>query len=487
MSLDSLPYLDNVRIKPLFGRDEKEIISLRQRLNEISSLTVEFLVLLSTSTLIATLGLFQNSAAVIIGAMIIAPLMKPLMGLAYGSLIAHPYLIRRSLITVIVGTIVSVFIAFVLSTFLNSIEVTTEIASRTRPNLLDMGVAFFAGCAGAYCQTKKDLADTLAGVAIAVALVPPIGVIGIGLALGQAKIWFGATILYATNLVGITFAAILVFILMGYGPIKKAKKSIMVSLLFVVALAIPLALSMRELLLEDQLASKIRQILSEKTYTFRGVQLQKVEVKRFQEPMEVRATVMSSNAEKINAKQVKLVQDFLTEQTGIPIEFKLRVIPSTVVTAIEVTPEGEKEKTLSIGKSIDTSSVQWEADESVEKKLGTINPDGEGLIDPFFDLSPVVQDKDKVELPSMLEPPKVEDIPTPEPEIRKEQVNPEAAESSDTGNVNSTDFTDVLLEDPKELLNKDSQEEDKPQAESKPSSSPESDIQIQPGQPKLDK
>ena len=467
MSFDSLPYLDNVRIKPLFGRDEQEIISLRQRLDEISTLTVEFLVLLSASTLIATLGLFQNSAAVIIGAMIIAPLMKPLMGLAYGSLIAHPFLIRRSLITIVVGTVLSVFIAFVLSTFLNSIEVTTEIASRTRPNLLDMGVAFFAGCAGAYCQTRKDLADTLAGVAIAVALVPPIGVIGIGLALGQAKIWFGATILYATNLVGITFAAILVFILMGYGPIKKAKKSIMVSLLLVVTLAVPLALSMRELLLEDQLASKIRQILSEKTYTFRGVQLQKVEVKRFREPMEVRATVMSSSSEKINSKQVKLVQDFLTEQTGIPIEFKLRVIPATVVTAIEVTPEGQKAKTVPIGKSIDTASVQWDADESVEKKLGTITPAGEGLIDPFFDLSPVKEDKDKVVLPSIDDSEKVDFSDKQKVEDMSSDTEPEATPESsvkttETGENEAKErgsYTDVLLEDPLDLLEQEKEPE----------------------------
>lgn len=403
MSFDELPYLENVRIKPLFGRDEQEINALRQRLDEISTLSVEFIVLLSASTLIATLGLFQNSAAVIIGAMIIAPLMKPLMGLAYGSLIANRYLILRSIITISVGTVISVLIAFILSTFLNSIEVTTEIASRTRPNLLDMGVAIFAGCAGAYCQTRKELADTLAGVAIAVALVPPIGVIGIGLALGQDKIFMGAILLYATNLVGITFAAILVFILMGYGPIKKAKNSVLVSLALVTFLGIPLALSMKELLLEDQLASKIRQILREKTYTFRDVQLQKVEVKGFREPMEVTATIMANNEDKISANQVKMVQNFLIEQTKIPIVFKLRVIPLTVVTAIEVTPEGEKEKTVPIGKSIDTASVQWEADDSVKKHQGTIKSPDSGVVDPFFDLTPIIDEQNKMKLPEIIE------------------------------------------------------------------------------------
>ena len=426
MSFDSLPYLENVRIQPLFGKGEEDIVELRQRLNEISSLSPEFLVLLSTSTMIATFGLFQNSAAVIIGAMIIAPLMKPLMGLAYGSLIANTFLIRRSLTTVLVGTLLSVFIAFILSTFLNSIEVTTEIASRTRPNLLDLGVALFAGCAGAYCQTRKELADTLAGVAIAVALVPPIGVVGIGIALGQWKIWVGALLLYATNLVGITFAAILVFLLMGFGPIKRAKKSLSVSLLLMVSLAIPLALSMRELLLEDQLAKKIRQILSEKTYTFRDVQLQKVEVKRFQQPMEVTATVMSGAQETINSKQVKLVQDFLVKQTGMPIEFKLRVIPATVVTALEVTPQGESEKTVPIGKSINTASVQWDADEGTEKKQDPSEP----VVDPFFDLTPVLPEKLPEDSPAQpLEKPLESKLGETEPQAEASET-PEANQSS---------------------------------------------------------
>ncbi|HMP50168.1 MAG TPA: TIGR00341 family protein [Candidatus Melainabacteria bacterium] len=397
MSFDSLPYLENVRIQPLFGKEEKDINALRQRLDDMSRLSSEFVVLLSTSTMIATFGLFQNSAAVIIGAMIIAPLMKPLMGLAYGSLIANTYLIRRALITVIAGTLLSVFIAFILSTFLNSIDVTGEIASRTRPNLLDLGVAVFAGAAGAYCQTRKELADTLAGGAIAVALVPPIGVIGIGLALGQTKIWMGATLLYATNLVGITFAAIIVFLVMGYGPIRRAKKSLFVSLVLMASLAIPLALSMRELLLEDQLARKIRQILSEKTYTFRDVP----------------ATVMSGSNESINAKQVKLAQEYLVKQVHVPIEFKLRVIPATVVTAIEVTPDGESEKTLPIGKSIDTASVQWDADAKgqVGEGVSTTDLENAPAVDPFFDLSSAQPEK----LPSEGSPPELPPRAIPAP------------------------------------------------------------------------
>ncbi|NJL70475.1 MAG: TIGR00341 family protein [Candidatus Competibacteraceae bacterium] len=193
-------------------------------MESISKLSIDFLVLLSGSTVIATLGLFQNSPAVIIGAMIIAPLMRPLVGLSLATLTADTRLLIRSLMTLLVGTIVGAALATVIAIFLRSLELTPEILGRTHPTLLDLGVAVFAGAVGAYCQANEKLADTLAGVAIAVALVPPLSVVGIGLAFNSIPVWSGAALLYATNLIGITVAGSLVFLLRGYVPLKHAKK-----------------------------------------------------------------------------------------------------------------------------------------------------------------------------------------------------------------------------------------------------------------------
>ena len=143
-----------------------------------------FIILLIASVVVATLGLFENNTAIIIGAMIVAPLVRPLMGLAYGALTVNATLTKRSLFTVALGTVLGIVIAYALAVMLQMIDITSEIAARAHPTLLDLGVALFAGAAGAYCQTDENLSDTLAGVAIAVALVPPIAVIGIGLALG---------------------------------------------------------------------------------------------------------------------------------------------------------------------------------------------------------------------------------------------------------------------------------------------------------------
>ena len=300
-------------------------------LDDRSSLSRSFLVLLVAAVVVATLGLFENNSAIIIGAMIVAPLVKPIMGLSYGALTLDLAIMRKSVLTIIAGTIIGITLAYLLAVLLQAIDATGEILARSHPTLLDLGVALFAGAAGAYCQTDETLSDTLAGVAIAVALVPPVAVIGIGLALGMPSVSQGAALLYATNLVGITFAGSLVFLIMGYGPLEQARKSLIPSLIVVVALAVPLGLSLKELILEHFLSAKIHKILETETVTFSDVELDSVKVRLFNKPISVTATVLSSK--EFSPKQVKMVQNFLIKETKLPVDFKLKVIPSTVISA----------------------------------------------------------------------------------------------------------------------------------------------------------
>ncbi|MBY0546496.1 MAG: TIGR00341 family protein [Candidatus Obscuribacterales bacterium] len=313
-------------------------LSLEIRFENISRPTFEFFILLGSSTIIATLGLFQNSAAVIIGAMIIAPLMRPLMGLALSSITADERLFKRALMTLVAGSAFGISISYAGAQLLQSIQLTPEILGRTHPTLLDLGVALAAGAVGAYCQSREDIRDSLAGVAIAVALVPPLSVVGIGLARGSWAVASGAAVLYATNLVGITVAAATVLLLMGYSPVNKAKTAIFASIAFLAFLVVPLGLSMRELVLENRLSMEINRLLKEKTHTFKNVRLQSVEVKRFKTPMDVVATVYGAESE-FHPAQVKAVQDFLVKNTGMNLQFRLRVIPVTEIRAIEVTTE----------------------------------------------------------------------------------------------------------------------------------------------------
>lgn len=206
---------------------------------------MEYYVLILLSCIIATLGLLNNSAAVIIGAMIVAPLMNPTMGTAMGVVRGDMVLFWRSLRTLILGVIISIAIACMAALLIpNILEMVnnSEVAARTLPNILDIAIALAAGAAGAFAISKKKIASSLAGVAIAVSLMPPLAVTGIGLAaiiksMGSPDIiasplfstnlaqyvdtFTGSFALCFSNLVGINFSGIIVFQIFGFGEEHK--------------------------------------------------------------------------------------------------------------------------------------------------------------------------------------------------------------------------------------------------------------------------
>ncbi len=167
---------------------------------------------------IATFGLVQSSPAVIIGAMLISPLMGPIMATGLSLAIGDLYLGIRSLLNLLISITVSIaFSAFVVW-LLPFHSATAEILARTNPNLLDLGIALLSGLAGSVvvCRDSGDGATALPGVAIAVALMPPLCTMGFGLGSGvNLDIMGGAGLLFVTNLVAIVASAFVVFVLVG--------------------------------------------------------------------------------------------------------------------------------------------------------------------------------------------------------------------------------------------------------------------------------
>jgi uncharacterized hydrophobic protein (TIGR00271 family) len=240
-----------------------------------------FFFMLGLASAIATFGLIANSAPAIIGAMIIAPLMAPILSLSYGLVIIDRRLITLSIISVTAGAILVVVIAFV-STLVFGMRITgPEILSRTSPTLLDLGVALAAGAAAAFSQTRLSIANSIAGVAIAVALVPPLAVSGIGLALGRAAttetgislgkygliaggtdIATGAFVLFLTNLLGIIAVAMLVFIFQRYGQWKKALIALLVITAGSLLLVQPLTQALHELYVKNRVVRVFVKLIS---------------------------------------------------------------------------------------------------------------------------------------------------------------------------------------------------------------------------------
>jgi uncharacterized hydrophobic protein (TIGR00271 family) len=182
-----------------------------------------FTILLGLAAVIATIGLMADSAAVIIGAMIIAPLMGPIVGIALGIVTGYPERAMRSLLVAVFGIVFTIVLAVAIGSWLATptLAATPEIVARTSPSILDLVVALAAGAAGAYGATNRKVSDALAGVAISISLVPPLAVVGLLLGAGDLSGASGALLLFLTNFVSIVLAATVVFVLSGVAPIGE--------------------------------------------------------------------------------------------------------------------------------------------------------------------------------------------------------------------------------------------------------------------------
>jgi len=205
-----------------------------------------FALMLFLSVGIASLGLSENSTATIIGAMIIAPLGQPIVAL--GGAIALGWRIQsfRMVGIIITGTISSIIVAYIIGLTFPDLTPNEQILIRTAPDLRDLGIALLAGAAGSYGYYRSEYSTVLAGVAIAVALVPPICVCGLMLEQGHFILASGSMLLFFTNFLGIAFSAILVFFLLGLKHKRNRKWFFTGSIIIILlgsAIILPLALN----------------------------------------------------------------------------------------------------------------------------------------------------------------------------------------------------------------------------------------------------
>jgi uncharacterized hydrophobic protein (TIGR00271 family) len=236
---------------------------------ESSLLDPEYLSMLALSGLLALFGLLQNSVAVIIGAMLISPLMNPILAAALALLMGDGRLGRKA--AIVLGISVGSVIALTaLVAWLSPLkEVTSEILARTNPNLLDLFIAFLSGLAGTLALRSGSVSLTIIpGVAIAVAVVPPLAVVGYSLSTHHGTMAWGGFLLFITNLVSIMISAALVFGLMGYAPRErteegraKLRKRIAVSALVLAILAVPLVQTLRRAVTQLRLRTEVQSVV----------------------------------------------------------------------------------------------------------------------------------------------------------------------------------------------------------------------------------
>ncbi len=239
---------------------EEAFAELFTKLKEAARGSVAYGVLLILSVLMATVGLFQNSSPTIIGAMILAPLMGPIIAFSMGAIRFDSFLLANSLKTLFISVVFTLFISAVFTYFMPFYHITNQMAIRTHPTLLDLAVAVISGVAAAYGYSNSKVGESLAGVAIAVALVPPLCVSGIGIGWGSFSIFYNALLLFLTNIVGIVFAAGVTFYLLGYASVRYASGAFLIKMLMVLIIAFPLYFSTKSVVLEEKIYEKISKI-----------------------------------------------------------------------------------------------------------------------------------------------------------------------------------------------------------------------------------
>lgn len=302
------------------------IASLNRNLWRSSVPSLSFYFLLGISGIIATVGLLANSVAIIIGAMIIAPLIGPITGIAYSTTVANRRLLRRSFLTLLTGVIFTVLISTVTVLLIGLKNVTPEILSRTNPTLLDLVIALAAGAAGAYARTRRGIADALPGVAIAVALVPPLSVVGIGLAWQSTSLATGALLLFVTNLTGIIFSGVVMLLLQSYGSIARAKQGLIFSITMLIVLGLPLGFSLRSLILQNNLRYSVDNLVRDKMETFSHSDVRSIKITPVADGVVVDLEVAAvSNS--IDRQNLKTLRNRLARELEQEVELNVTIIP----------------------------------------------------------------------------------------------------------------------------------------------------------------
>ncbi|MEE2788940.1 MAG: DUF389 domain-containing protein [Myxococcota bacterium] len=225
--------------------DRSTRIAVYEQLQTGSRWGFDFMMLIALSTSIAALGLIQSSAAVVIGAMLVAPLMTPMLGAGLALLQGNRLLLREAIRAIGLGFLLALLIGSLVG-FLSPVKVLTpEMSARGLPTLLDLSVALLAGFAAAYAYARPHLLAALPGVAIAAALVPPIATTGVCLSMGEIGVAAGAALLFCTNVVAIVVGATIAFYAFGLRGRQQQRMWVQRTFLTLIAamflLAIPLS------------------------------------------------------------------------------------------------------------------------------------------------------------------------------------------------------------------------------------------------------
>ncbi len=321
------------QVRPLPAERRSEVV---EDIAQSASPGFDFFLLVVLSCMIATMGLITDSPAVIIGAMLLAPLMSPIIGIGLASITGNANLLQKSLSALLRGALLAVGLATLVTLINNQIpfiamqELPREVLSRTRPTPIDLAIALAGGIAAAYALTQPALSAALPGVAIATALMPPLCTVGIGLALGQWAVAGGAALLFLTNAVTIAFAAVLVFFIRGFArgkPVVKDRRlpqGLVLSAVLTALLLIPLTYYSVQFFQDASENRLINSVVHAEVSKIANAELTEIKINRNGSALDMVLTIRTNS--NLRYEQVTDLQKAIVSGIHMPVSLKVNQI-----------------------------------------------------------------------------------------------------------------------------------------------------------------
>lgn len=313
------------RVSPLTPKERAELLS---QLKVGLQARADFYLMVALAASIAITGLIMNDGSVVLGAMLVSPLMSPIVGIACGIALGNLDLIRRSGASTFKGMGLVLVVGVVMTFLLPRVEPTDQILSRTHPGIFDLLAALAAGAAGAYSLGRKTVAGALPGVAMSLSLEPPLATAGYGLSTSQFWIVGGALLLFLTNLAAIVLSGVAIYLLLGMRPTRKERltvvnKAAVIVILVILILVVPLGLgtlgAVRKGHMKFQLESQFRQEAVRERF-----ELLDVKITEQGNGFLVHPTVLAF--EEVTPGKIENLRKALEAQTGYPILLEATVL-----------------------------------------------------------------------------------------------------------------------------------------------------------------
>jgi len=379
---------------PVIDREE-----IRSNIHDELEISAGYFTILAVAGLIALGGLLLNSSPVIIGAMLISPLMGPILSFGFAFITGDSFVWKYSVKKILISVLFTIFLSAIASYVSPLNEVTREIAVRTNPNIFDLVIAFLSGTVGAAAIcTKKNYLTIVPGVAIATAVIPPLSVTGFGIGTGNFTVAAGSFFLFFTNFVAIVLSTNLVFYLYGFRPtltteedIKKLKRRIVFLSFVLLMISIPLIYTLSKGVSEIKLKKDIEASLKK---SFNQEKRSRLVTFNFTKPdegdlLEIHAVINTVNY----IKETDLNQ--VEQQIGKKLKWKVRLD----VEQVKVLPKGlisqELKKTPAIVPPRPSAEILQEARNTIIPVIRKVSVRAEEIISPsrITDFSVAFEDK----------------------------------------------------------------------------------------------